>query len=224
MTLFLQLILFPLYGSALYRHRGAKYKYKKYLHRPWNQILFAAPYALLCTPPNVDSWWIAPIVLALATLGVLTGHGQYFLDRQLKDIKPETLDFLLVPFFGKDPRTENSVYGYMTYGDSKLYWRNVAGLSVTGAAITLPAGIALADPFIALSGAVKVPCYMLGQKIYDISPKVERFHLNDEGKPEYYMGIAYLPQHLDVATELGELFTGWALYMALAGRVVLGYI
>lgn len=222
MTLFLQLILFPLYGSALYRHRGAKYKYKKYLPRPFNQILFAAPYALLCTPPYVDSWWIAPVVLALATLGVLTGHGQYFLDLLIKKLKPETLDFILVPFFGKDPRTNGSPL--TPYGVKKLYWRNVAGLSVTGAAITLPAGIALADPFIALSGAVKGPCYMLGQKIYDISPKVERFHLNDEGKPEYYMGISYLPQHLDVATELGEAFTGWALYMALAGRVVLGYI
>ena len=183
MTLFLQLVLFPLYGAALYRWRGHASKYKKYLPRPFNQILFAAPYALLCLPPHVEGWLIAPVILALTTLAVLSGHGKWLdLGKWEPQVEDETTEIIIKPLEEILPR----------------YWYDVVGMAWSGLLITIPAGIALANPVIALSGALKGPAYMAGHYIHD-----------DDG---------------EAATALGEWLTGGALYMALAVCVVIGYI
>ena len=124
-------------------------------------------------------WWVvAAIVLPLTWGAISTGHGQYFPDLQAKYLTPERLDFLLRPFFGKDPRTmpTNWIAGgtYATdadfyhwaithYGWDKLRWRCFCGMALTGLAVTLPAGIALMNPLLALSGIVKALGYQISE-------------------------------------------------------------
>lgn len=138
-------IIFPLYGAALYRWRGAAHKWKKYFPRPFNQIVFALPYAYVCY--DVISWWCLFIIIP-TTLGLLTGHGKFMdLGSWKKDAEDETLEFLIKPLEGKISN----------------YWYDVLGMGITGLAVTLAAGIVLASPLLALSGLLKAPAYMIGR-------------------------------------------------------------
>lgn len=178
----IQAFLLALVGGFLYRWRGHAGPYKKYFPRPFNQIAFALPYALATIPQAATlwgpSWWWAPPVLVLTTAAVLTGHGQYFPDLQAKKITPERFDVLLRPFFGKDPRCQPANWipggGYSSDADfyqwaidqvgrDRLGWRCFWGMALTGLAITLPAGIAFANPFLALSGVVKALGYQISE-------------------------------------------------------------
>lgn len=119
---------------------------------------------------------IAPLAL-VGMVGITTGHGQYFLERMQKYIKPETLDFIVSLFFGKDIRTRakyaNGLEGttfYAEYGDNynKLYWRNLFGMFVTGTLVGLPAGIIfmvnglpLMGLLLSLTGVVKSLAYCI---------------------------------------------------------------
>ena len=163
-------LLIALLGAALYRWRGASHRLKKYFPRPFNQIVFAAPYAIICYP--VIGWWCL-VVLLLSTLGVLTGHGN-FMDLgtwKKDDDEDETLEFIIKPLKGRIPE----------------YWYDAIGLAVTGIAVSLPAGIVLMNPLIALSGALKAPAYMIGWKMF----------------------------YGDAATERGEWLTGFFLWGSL---------
>jgi len=102
----------------------------------------------------------------------------------LKAIKPERVDFLLVPFFGKDfratlnPNFETSsslIEYYIQRIYPKLYWRNVAGMFLTGLLVGLPSGIVAychGDYLIAclfcLTGPIKSFSYMVGWEIKDL--------------------------------------------------------
>lgn len=143
---------------------------------------------LLCISPFVFvgcllyGWW--GIGASLGVLGLATGHGQYFMARVLKHIKPEKVDFLLVPFFGKDYRTtlnpnfdpSSSLYQY--YIDRiypKLYWRNVAGMCLTGLLVGLPIAIVAAfhgdyklAGLFCLTGPLKGLSYMVGWHYKDL--------------------------------------------------------
>jgi len=44
------------------------------------------------------------------------------------------------------------------------YWLDFIGLGISGLFVTLPCGILLANPFLALSGALKAVAYALGWK------------------------------------------------------------
>lgn len=139
-------------GALLYRWRGQAHPYKKYFPRPLNQIVFAAPYAAV----TLAFWWplagyyallIAGAVWILTTLGVLTGHGRGIDLGDTDAGTPERLEFLV-----KWLKPHVS-----------LYWYDMALLSVTGLAVTLPAGLATANVPLALSGALKGPAYAVAK-------------------------------------------------------------
>lgn len=125
--------------------------------------------------------WLASL---LGIFGISTGHGQYFMARMLKQIKPERVDFILTWFFGKDYRTTlpedfyatpSEYRRYMlTYYDG-LYWRNVAGMFLTGLLVGLPASIVayihgdiLIGSLFLLTGPIKSVSYMLGWHFKDL--------------------------------------------------------
>ncbi len=153
-----------------------------------------------------NNWWL----VALSVLGDMLktlGHGQYFsLGKVLKYIKPERLDFLVTPFFGKDPRT---VPGYPTsfhpqYSEDELYWRCVLGLFWCGGFAVLGSTLALmfVNPLAALTvfvgaGMSKAFGYMIGWAVSDHNKKPE---------PTY----------------IGEVLTGLGTYATLA--IVYNYL
>jgi len=139
-------VIMAIAGAAVYRWRGKSHPWKKYTPRPVMQIVFALPYAFACMPPN-GSWWAVLPVLVLTTLGVLTGMGNFFL--QGTGGKDETLEFSIKWLKPHMP----------------LYWYRALGLSITGLAITLPAGLVLMNPYIALSGVLKGAGYVLADKL-----------------------------------------------------------
>lgn len=102
--------ILTLIGAFLYRWRGMAHPLKKYTPRPLSQIAFALPYAFAVYfyyYPITGNWafLIAAAALIVTTLGILAGHGQYFLPSSIKAILPERVDFIVKWFFGDDPRT-----------------------------------------------------------------------------------------------------------------------
>jgi len=125
------------------------------LPRPFDQLLFALPFgAIVFKASDRNVWWFLG-VMSITTLALTTGHGQYFnLGRITHEGSPETLDFIVQLFFGKDP------------GDS--FWRDAFGLALTGLIVTLPCGIALSilkhpwvGSIIAISGTLKALAYYI---------------------------------------------------------------
>lgn len=149
-------IIAAIAGGFLYRWRGMALKWKKYFPRPFNQIAFAAPYALACVP---DLGWWALGILALTTLATLSGHGG-FLDMGTwkSERDDETLEFIIKPLQNRIPD----------------FWYDSIGMAITGLVITLPAGIALGSPILALSGALKSLAYIMGWKLFDASVATAR--------------------------------------------------
>jgi len=204
--------LWALAGGLVNRWRGHASRFKKYFPRPWGQILFASPYAFLAweymgltavrfihepLPPLVV-WPIyvglVLLVWAATTLGALTGHGGgHDVGHDTDERDDETLEFIVKPLRGRIPE----------------YLYDVLLLSVTGLAVSLWAGIATLNPFLAASGALKGLGYALGERIYHYSPKEHREIRTDVGVlTETYQGITYLPRHFDRPAELGEFFAG----------------
>lgn len=169
--------------------------------------------------------WIAMAISSIGVFGRATGHGQFFLSRMIKAISPEFFDFLLRPFFGRDPRTLDEFADLRdlrveeipverlkeinaavdAYGYNRLYWRCVAGMSVTGAIVTLPlAGILIAagevlSPMIVLvAGAQKGLSYMIGYHLC-----VKSWNRN-------------FPMYLHDDTEIAEFLNGLLLSLLLA--------
>lgn len=140
-----------LIGAVLYRWRGADHKYKKFFPRPFNQILFALPYAVVTYLffGGVIGLLIGASVWAFATLATLTGHGRFMTLSEPLSGEEETLEFIIKPLQQKMP----------------VYWYKVLGLSLTGLAITLPAGILTLNPFLALSGGLKGIAYAAAQEL-----------------------------------------------------------
>lgn len=144
--------LFMLLGAWLYRWRGLAHPKKKYFPRPFNQMVFALPYALF----TFFFWYhiigfnyalaIGIAVWGLTTLGALTGHGGgHDLGSDKDERDDERLEFLIKWLKPKIPE----------------YWYDVLLLSITGLAVTIPAGIATLNPLLALSGLFKGPAYMV---------------------------------------------------------------
>lgn len=196
-----------LIGAVLYRFRGGP-EWGPDTPRPIKQILFSLfPIVVLpgeallykILPGGVDwrhEWgWVAAYVFIIlwAVAWECTGHGMYMTLKYfaLRYVKPERIDILLVPFFGKDPRdykretvinarampaSDEVVYGALVrdYGKNKLYRRCVSGLALTGIVTTIFAGIFvmscgiyLAGFLLILTGALKAPGYMFGWAVFD---------------------------------------------------------
>lgn len=125
-------------------------------------------------------------------IGIATGHGQYFLDLNIKAVSGERTDFITRLIFGKDPRTKIEYLTYrddywgnapryikdkihlemQDYGLNKLYWRGVCGMFVTGSLVGLPAFIVsmcfgqIEGALFLLTGPAKALGYILGQKFW----------------------------------------------------------
>lgn len=126
----------------------------------------------------------------LGIAGIATGHGQYFLSRAIKAIKPEFFDILIQTLFGPDPRCDTSfkpirgieldpqglAYSAVAcamrrYGIKRLYWRNVFGMFITGLIVGFPAfiiGMVFSSPYSCLflfTSVAKALAYMISYKL-----------------------------------------------------------
>lgn len=139
-------------GALLYRWRGMAHPYKKFFPRPFNQAVFALPYAAITAAfwwGMLSYWALVPagVVWVLSTLGALTGHGRGMDLGVTDEGEPERLEFLI-----------DWLKPYLP-----LYWYDMVLLSLTGLAITAPAGLATGNLFLALSGALKGPAYAVAK-------------------------------------------------------------
>lgn len=153
------LLAFGLAGALVYRWRGSDHAY-----RPLSQAVFSWPYFFIVELVFAGShgWelglWDLPgaIVAVLTFAAVCTGHGGWQdLSTWTKPRSDERMEFLIKWAYPKLPE----------------YWYDALGLAVNGLCITLPAGIALMNPIIALSGALKAPAYMIGWWFWRLSVK-----------------------------------------------------
>lgn len=169
--------------------------------------------------------WVAMFIASVGVVGRATGHGLYFLARQIKATTPEFFDFILRPFFGRDPRTADEFADLRglrveeipverlkeinaavdAYGYTRLYWRCVAGMSLTGLIVTLPlagiliaAGEVLSPMIVLLAGAQKGFSYIVGYTIHTKS-----WNRN-------------FPMYLHDDTEIAEFLNGLLLSLLLA--------
>ncbi len=132
----------PLVGAALYRWRGSGIWTPP---RPIPQILIALPFGLLF---HDDLLSIA--VIGLTAIALCLGHGQYqSMGRPDVTHDKSSVDILIAWMF-KTPASFAHCF---------------AGMALTGALVTLPAGIALGNPVLALSGALKAVCYLIGSRV-----------------------------------------------------------
>lgn len=121
-------------------------------------VYFASPESNIQAILTILACWLATIL----------GHGQYMTLNFYNHKWPksdEKLDFVLVPFFGKDPRIGKSINAGIVnaYGNKKLYYRCLAGLFVKSALISVP--LCLLNPLAAL-GALAMPiAYALSWKL-----------------------------------------------------------
>lgn len=150
-----------LLGGVIYRLRGwgpadpnIQYWWKR---RPILQMAFALPYAFALMG---YSWWVALLVLAVTTVSVITGHASYI---DLGGVKTGALN---MPADGQS----NEWYGTWIPGSG--YWRDFAGLVVSGMLITAPCGLALiwaghwtSGAAIVASGALKAVAYAIGWRM-----------------------------------------------------------
>lgn len=193
----INLLIIP-YMTILSRWRGHASDYKKYLPRPWSQFLLALPFALVCAPPN-SSWIAAALVLVITWGTWLTGWGNvYDLAHAKRGDKLEKIEWPIHWLYGRIPE----------------YWYDFIGLALRGLIITLPAGIATNNPWLAISGASMAIAYAIGWAIMDWAVIKSHTVIKSHGT-EGYLGITFLPKHLDGPTEIGELLFGLFLGVAL---------
>jgi hypothetical protein len=146
--------LFALAGAFIYRMRGGM---PPSFPRPIDQALFAAPYMLFTMVVYYHAFGrfdyavvAGAIVLGLTVLALVKGHGRAFrLNEPMKPgAEPEDIEWPIRWLEGRIP----------------LYWYKVLIHVVSGLSYTLPAGIITLNPFLALSGALKAPAYMLSER------------------------------------------------------------
>ena len=136
-------LLMPITGAFIYRMRGGM---PPRLPSPIDQMLFALPYGYVAYAAH--GWLAGLIILAITTLAIRKGHG-------------DDMDLGLMP--DSDPEWYDFIIGWR-HKIPSAYWRDVIGLTVSGLSYTIPAGIVTMNPFLALSGALKAPCYMLAKR------------------------------------------------------------
>jgi hypothetical protein len=142
------------------------------------RLLVMSFFVIACAP--FAGW--RSLVTLLGTAGIATGHGQYFLARLLRAIRPEFFDFIVRPFFGPDWRTqfpdghvftdeEQAFYAAELF--PRLYARCVFGMFVTGTMVGLPAALLAAwygqydaALLFSLTGVAKALAYILAWRFF----------------------------------------------------------
>jgi hypothetical protein len=151
------LLLLPILGAIISRwHGGGFFRFSKVV----KSLTWALPFAILVATYSI---WLAPVALALCSLGKSTGHGNWFDMATMPQGTRERLEFIIRPLYGKIPE----------------YWYDALGLLLVG--ITAVSGgllIAFYDPLgallILLAGCMKPIGYMIGWHFW-ISPKSTEF-------------------------------------------------
>lgn len=175
-------------GAYLYRVRGGSMWPR--LPKPLEQLLFSLPYGIV-TGLQIADWYdwqwgvgVGMAVWFITTGAVILGHGPYFLSLTRVAFERERIDFIVTWLFGEDPRATKALKplrgigandltdaqraeieaAIFAYGENWLYWRCVTGMALSGLVVTIPAGVATLNPFLALSGAWKAVAYMIAKK------------------------------------------------------------
>lgn len=173
--------------------------------------------------------WVGLTVAALSIFAKSLGHGQYFLSRAVKATEPEKVDLIIRIMFGRDPRTfdqfkqfrgdgwknvpdavkDQIAQAMASYGLTRLYWRNVVGMAITGSLVTLPLsgllayhGEAFAAVLALLAGTQKAISYMLGYWAYTSG---------------FYRK---LPDFLNGETESAEFLNGFNMTLLLGAALM----
>lgn len=146
-----------------------------------SRIIIMSAFVLACSV--YVNWWA--LFALIGMFGIATGHGQYFLDRQLVGQKErvERLDFIVKWIFGKDWRenysenhkfTEAETEKYYSVIRKPLYWRNVFGMFLTGSLVGLPSAVIMLcigqyipAVLFACTGIAKALAYIIGDFIQD---------------------------------------------------------
>lgn len=149
------IIAYPLLGLALARLHGAGA-----LPKVVAGLLWALPFAYLVGMYNV---WLTPLTLILCTLGMNTGHGNWFDLGTMPSGSLERLEFIIIKLRGR-------------IGE---YWYDVLGMalkgtaSISGVFLILPQEPWLVAAFIL--GALLTPVsYMIGWSLWS-SPRSTEF-------------------------------------------------
>lgn len=187
--------------ALLNRWRGAATKYKRYFPRPWPQLALALPFGYIAYKygalPYIIPYqeYVTGLVVTIITWGTwVTGWGNvYDLGHAPRGEKLEKIEYPIHWLYGRVPE----------------YLYDLIGMALRGMIITAPAGIALLNPLLALSGASMAVAYAIGWLIYDYAVE----HGKTERRVAWtgtdtYLAIRFLPRHIDEATAIGELLTG----------------
>lgn len=161
------------------------------------RLLVMSAFVIACAP-FAGAWSLAALI---GTIGIATGHGQYFSSGTPKAVSPEKVDGVLTWLFGKDPRTSDEFKQWrddnyinapqpvkdkihlimQDYGRNRLYWRNVAGMFLTGQLVGLPAAI-LAVIFGFWPGLLFLTTGMIKAGSYSIRNTEVSEYLNGAGR------------------------------------------
>lgn len=136
-------LVYAVLGGLLYRWRGSSLWTPP---RPVLQAVIALPFAAAAP----GSWLVAALVWIWTAGALCLGHGQY----QGMGDTPE----------GTDRSSVDWLLRWMGGPPGGLA-RCVAGMALTGMLVTLPVGLALGSPVVALAGAGKSLCYLVGTRV-----------------------------------------------------------
>jgi len=131
--------------ALIYRMRGGL---GPHITHPIKQVLYALPYAYI-TYLYVDSFILVFISLGLTVLALVKGHGH---NMDLGDW-PHDADYEWYEFHKP------------LHGRISEYWYDVIGMCISGLTYTLPSGIISLNVWLAISGILKAPAYMIGWKV-----------------------------------------------------------
>jgi hypothetical protein len=207
-----------------------------------DQWIYGIPYgAITWFATTFVEWrdWIEYTVILLAYLGGVfskrMGHGDWMnLPYSIKKLKKrEWGDPILSLFFGRDPRhltksNATALADIKTYGEKKLYYRNLAGLAMSGifpaliAAIPLTvAGFWIGGLAMIVGGAMKVVSYAVPWKI---APSGRFPWWVNHNSPNYE--YKFFRDEFSEATQFGEYFTGFfgAIGIIIAYMDIVGVV
>lgn len=208
----MEIILFAIIGGILSRWHGSASWGCKSL----KNIIWATPIALCMVFELLPytNYFVTAIATATAFISCLagkaTGHGQYMsFANSVKYMKEKRVDFILKWFFGKDPRTDETLKGKVflvikaiaLYGKRKLWWRCFSGLSIVG--------------FAAVSGAVLVMSF--------INPQAALIIASGGCLKAVAYALGWAVFKGDKATITGEFLTGFFAYGGLALAISIAF-
>lgn len=222
--------------TVLYMGITSRISGSHFIDLPWGlaQWLFAIPYAIfawlfvglspdtLFIYEHVDKdifQWVASVLALLGgLLGKRTGHGNWmalpYVARKMPE--PEWGEPILDLLFGKDPRlatksNATALADIKTYGETKLYLRNITGMVLNGIFPSLVMVLLL----LLLEMFVPALVLLVGSGLKGLAYAVSWLVVPHPGTAPWYVskesqGYEYnlLRDEFAEATQFGEFFSG----------------